>query len=111
MCMPSGSVEGRTTEPGEPRLHPLVAGFLDAETYDRGRPGYGQEVVGALSAGLDLAPGAVVLELGAGTGALTRALLAGGLDVTALEPLEGMRGMLARAIGSERVLAGVAEEM
>jgi SAM-dependent methyltransferase len=109
--MPSGSVEGRTTEAGDRRLHPLVAGFLDAETYDRGRPRYGQDVAEALIAGLDLAAGAPLLELGAGTGSLARALLAGGLEVTALEPLEGMRRVLARAIGSERVLDGVAEQI
>jgi SAM-dependent methyltransferase len=52
-----------------------------------------------------------VLELGAGTGSLARALLAGGLEVTALEPLEAMRRVLAGAIGSERTLAGVAEQI
>lgn len=108
-----GTLKARdhTTEPGAPRLHPLVAGFHDAETYDRGRPRYGREVIAALSAGLELAPRAPVLELGAGTGSLARGLLAGRLEVTALEPLEGMRRVLASAIGGERVLAGVAEQI
>ncbi len=99
------------SESSEPRLHPLVRGFSDAEVYERGRPAYGEDVVAALIEGLGLASGAPVLDLGAGAGALTRPLLAAGLDVTAVEPLESMRAVLGRAIGSERVRAGVAEEI
>jgi SAM-dependent methyltransferase len=90
-------------------LHPLVAGFSDAEAYERGRPGYPQSVVQALARALELAPGARILDLGAGTGKLSRALLAGGYDVTAVEPLASMREVLVGAIGSERVREGTAE--
>ncbi|MCW3067618.1 MAG: smtA [Solirubrobacterales bacterium] len=99
------------SEPPEPALHPLVSGFVDAETYDRGRPRYSAEVVRVLSDGLGLADGAPVLELGAGAGALSGALLASGLDVTAVEPLDSMRSVLALKIGDERVLQGVAEQI
>ena len=92
-------------------LHPLVAGFADATAYEKGRPQYAGEVVDVLAEQLDLSPGAPVLELGAGTGQLSRALLAGGLDVRAVEPLASMRQLLARAIGAQRVQAGVAEEI
>jgi SAM-dependent methyltransferase len=50
-----------------------------------------------------------VLALAAGTGKLSRALLAAGLDVVAVEPQETMRERLAASIGAERVREGVAE--
>jgi SAM-dependent methyltransferase len=92
-------------------LHPLVAGLADAASYDRGRPRYSERVVRRLAADLELQPGAPVLELGAGTGQLSRALLAGGFDVKAVEPLPSMRALLAQAIGSERVRDGSAERI
>jgi SAM-dependent methyltransferase len=52
-----------------------------------------------------------VLDLAAGTGKLTRALLAWGLDVTAVEPTESMRAVLSDIVGAERVIDGVAEEI
>ncbi len=88
-----------------------MGGFADAANYDFARPRYGGEVVSALMTALDLRAGSPVLELGAGTGQLSEALVAGGLDLTAVEPLKDTRAMLARAIGAERVLAGVAEDI
>lgn len=92
-------------------LHPLVSGFTDAQNYDRGRPVYDPAVAEELVEQLGLAAGAPVLELGAGTGQLSRALLAVGLDLTALEPLPGTRELLAAAIGPERARDGVAEQI
>ena len=63
----------------------------------------------ALAAELRLAPGAPVLDLAAGTGKLSRALLAAGLDVVAVEPQTALRARLAGAIGADRVREGVAE--
>jgi SAM-dependent methyltransferase len=98
-------------------LHALVTGFADvAAAYERGRPDYPPFVVERIVAevGVNTAqnaahPSARVLDLAAGTGKLARPLLAAGLDVVAVEPLEPMRAALARAIGPERVLAGRAE--
>ncbi len=91
-------------------LHPLAAKFASvADAYERGRPEYAPAVVGAVAAELGLAPGAPVLDLAAGTGKLTRALVAGGFDVTAVEPQEGMRERLAATVGAERVRDGIAE--
>lgn len=91
-------------------LHPLSARFADvADVYERGRPDCRPAVVGALSAELGLAPGDPLLDLGAGTGKLTRALLAFGLDVVAVEPLPELREVLAAHVGGERVRDGVAE--
>ena len=57
-------------------LHPLAASFLDvADPYERGRPEYTPAVAEAIAAELHIAPSARVLDLAAGTGKLTRALL------------------------------------
>jgi SAM-dependent methyltransferase len=91
-------------------LHPLAEQFASiADVYERGRPEYAPGVVGALTAELGIAPGAPVLDLAAGTGKLTRALVAAGLDVVAVEPQEPLRERLAATVGSERVRDGVAE--
>ena len=91
-------------------LHPLAEHFGSiADVYERGRPQYAPAVVGALAAELRIPPGAPVLDLAAGTGKLTRALLAAGLDVVAVEPQATLRDVLAAKVGADRALAGVAE--
>lgn len=91
-------------------LHPLAEQFAAvAAEYERGRPDYPPAVVGALAAELGLGPGARVLDLGAGTGKLSRALLAAGLEVTALEPQAPLRAILTTHLSAERVLEGTAE--
>ena len=91
-------------------LHPLAVKFAAvADSYERGRPEYAPAVVGALAAELGLPAGATVLDLAAGTGKLTRALLAGGLDVIAVEPQAELRDRLAVSVGAERIRDGVAE--
>jgi SAM-dependent methyltransferase len=93
-------------------LHPLAERFSSvADAYERGRPDYPPAVVGALAAELGLGRGAPVLDLAAGTGKLTRALLGGGLDVVAVEPQPQMRERLASIVGERRVRDGVAEEI
>jgi SAM-dependent methyltransferase len=93
-------------------LHPLAERFASvAGAYERGRPEYTPAVTDALAAELRLAPGARVLDLAAGTGKLTRALLAAGLDVVAVEPHGALREVLAGHIGAERVLDGRAEQI
>jgi SAM-dependent methyltransferase len=91
-------------------VHPFAArGFRDADAYERGRPGYPEEAVAWLSARLGLGPGATVVDLGAGTGKLTRQLLATGARVIAVEPVDEMRRVLARAVPGAEVVAGSAE--
>lgn len=91
-------------------LHPLAERFADvAGEYERGRPEYAPAVIGAIAAELALAPGEPVLDLAAGTGKLTRALLRHDLDVVAVEPQAALREILASHVGQERVLEGSAE--
>src|SRR5258707_14248695 len=90
-------------------LHPLAENFAAvAGAYERGRPDYPPAAIGALTAELGLARDARVLDLAAGTGKLTRALLAAGLDVVAVEPQGALRDALVTAVGAERGLEGLA---
>jgi SAM-dependent methyltransferase len=75
-----------------------------AEAYQRGRPRYPEAAVAVLVSRLPA--GAPVLDLAAGTGMLTRSLVAAGLDVTAVEPVAEMRALLPDGV---RALDGTAE--
>ena len=75
--------------------------------YERGRPSYPAEALDWL-----LPDGARrILDLGAGTGKLTRTLVARGLDVVAVDPSGGMRAELGRALPDVAVLAGSGERI
>jgi SAM-dependent methyltransferase len=52
-----------------------------------------------------------VLDLAAGTGKLTRTIIAAGANVTAVEPLDGMRAQLQAAYPDVPVHAGTAEQI
>ncbi len=82
--------------------------FADvADAYERGRPGYPEEAVRWL---VGETPCDVV-DLGAGTGKLTRSLVALGHRVTAVEPLDEMRAELLGAVPGASALAGTAEKI
>src|SRR5947209_16549007 len=59
-----------------------------ADEYDRHRPAYPDALIDRACELAGIARGAAVLEIGCGTGQLTRSLLARGLRVTAVEPGE-----------------------
>jgi SAM-dependent methyltransferase len=85
-------------------MHPKTAAFADvADAYERGRPGYPQEIVTLL----ELGPGVDVVDVGAGTGKLTRVLVASGATVTAVEPLPRLR----ERISGATALEGTAERL
>jgi SAM-dependent methyltransferase len=94
-------------------LDPLAAtGFARAATiYERGRPGYPDEAIARAWEGLGLDGSAEVLDLGAGTGKLTRALLARAARVIAVEPLPEMRAALAAALPEVAAVDGTAEQL
>jgi ubiquinone/menaquinone biosynthesis C-methylase UbiE len=76
-----------------------------AEEYERARPTYPDAAVDWL-----IPAGArTVLDLGAGTGKFTRALVGRGLDVIAVEPLREMRQVLRQQIPGVRAVTGTAE--
>jgi ubiquinone/menaquinone biosynthesis C-methylase UbiE len=78
-----------------------------SEDYDRFRPGPPDEAVEWL-----LPNGATdVLEIGAGTGAMTRQLVGRVARVFAVEPDSRMRSVLARRVPQAEVVAGHAEEL
>jgi SAM-dependent methyltransferase len=72
----------------------------DAQGYDSGRPDYPAEVYDILAARCGLRAGASVVEIGAGTGLVTRRLVAAGVRVVAVEPDQSMAAHLAAAAGS-----------
>lgn len=76
-----------------------------AEDYERGRPGYAEAALDAL----ELPPDATVLDLAAGTGKLTRQLVPRFARVIAVEPLDGMRAVLARVVPEAEALPGSAD--
>jgi SAM-dependent methyltransferase len=89
-----------------------------ASIYERGRPPYPDEALDWLlpaAAGrtgpAGSPPALRVLDLGAGTGKLTRQLAARGLDVVAVDPSEGMLAELNRVVPGVPTVNGSAEDV
>jgi len=78
-----------------------------ADEYDRGRPSYPPEAIAWLLGSDPLE----VLDLAAGTGKLTSALLAAGHHVLAVEPLAEMREILTSTLPAVQTLSGTAEAL
>jgi SAM-dependent methyltransferase len=92
----------------DPKVRGPYTVFADvAAAYERARPGYPQGAVEWLVGDQP----ADVVDLGAGTGKLTRALVALGHRVVAVEPLDEMRAQLEAAVPGARAVAGKAESM
>jgi MOSC domain-containing protein YiiM/SAM-dependent methyltransferase len=94
-------------------VNPVAALGFDAaaDVYERARPDYPADAVAAIVERLDLRPGRTLLELGAGTGKLTRQLAPSGAWILALEPVAGMRARLAAAVPDAELLGGTAESI
>jgi SAM-dependent methyltransferase len=92
----------------DPKVRGPYTVFADvAAAYERARPGYPQGAVEWLVGDHP----ADVVDLGAGTGKLTRGLVALGHRVVAVEPLDEMRAQLEAAVPEARAVAGKAESM
>lgn len=73
----------------------------DARGYEAGRPEYPEELYEILTSRCGLRAGASVVEIGAGTGLVTRRLVAVGARVVAVEPDEKMAAHLAVTVSSD----------
>ena len=91
----------------DPRLERARSFGKVAEAYELGRPGYPDEAVRWL---VGEEPRRVV-DVGAGTGKLTRQLVALGHDVTAVEPSAEMLHVLSEAAPGARAVKAGAESM
>jgi SAM-dependent methyltransferase len=92
-------------------IHRAAAVGFDraAGAYELGRASYPAAAVEAILAVTGATPARTLLELGAGTGKLTRELVASGARVLALEPVAGMREVLAQNAPEAEPLDAVAE--
>lgn len=90
-------------------VHPTAARGFQGELYERGRPGYPEEAVDELLRGAGAGPGALVVDLGAGTGKLTRIVAGRVRSVIALDPVVDMLATLRRVGPGIPTAAGVAE--
>src|SRR5688500_13886027 len=93
----------RMTADDQPALAASFGGVADE--YDSARPGYPDDAVAWLVGRRR----ASVLDLGAGTGKLTRSLVAAGHDVIAVDPSEPMLDRLVAASPQVRAATGTAE--
>lgn len=97
------------------RIHEkAAAGFArGAEEYERGRPGFPDEVVATLLRETGLNPAtSTAVDLGAGTGKLTRDLVAARIGrVVAVEPVAEMRVILERVVPEAEAVDGTGEEI
>jgi SAM-dependent methyltransferase len=82
-----------------------------AEVYERSRPDYPEEAIDRMIQDLEIARAATVLDMGAGTGKLTRMLLPTGARLVGLDPVEAMRRMLVAAVPDAWVVGGTAEAL
>jgi ubiquinone/menaquinone biosynthesis C-methylase UbiE len=80
-----------------------------AREYELGRPEWPEELIERVASDLDLGAESTVLDLGAGTGKLTRALVARFGRVIAVEPDDAMRGVLEKVVPAAEALPGRAE--
>jgi len=101
------SEDERVGADGQGRTGPALSFGGVADAYERGRPTYPDDAVTWL---LGEQP-AIVLELGAGTGKLTRVVARLGHDVHATDPDEAMLAVLEREVPGIRTAVGGAEEI
>jgi ubiquinone/menaquinone biosynthesis C-methylase UbiE len=80
-----------------------------AREYELGRPGWPEELLDEVVAELGLGNGAEVLDLGAGTGKLTRELVPRFAHVMAVEPDAAMRAVLEEVVPGAEALGGHGE--
>src|SRR5262249_26950580 len=109
-CAPCGRAPPRDRDVavlGARVIDPARSFDRAAVQYERARPGYPAELLDLLPLGAD----AEVLDLGAGTGKLTRVLVDRYPRVVAVEPLDNMRAILEDVVPAAESIAGWAESI
>jgi SAM-dependent methyltransferase len=94
-----------------PKEAPPDAFGRTAREYELGRPEWPAELLDEVVADLGLGPDAEVLDLGAGTGKLTRLLVPRFARVVAVEPDDAMRAVLEEVVPGAEAIAGSAESI
>jgi SAM-dependent methyltransferase len=79
-----------------------------AQAYASGRPGYPPAIAPFLARELDLAPDAVIVDLGSGTGLSSRIFLQAGFRVIGVEPNDRMRAQAEQILADAPGFASVA---
>jgi SAM-dependent methyltransferase len=94
-------------------IHPAAAaGFsAAADAYERGRPTYPPDAVAYLVDVLRMTTAVTAVDVGAGTGKLTRLLEPTGARLVAVEPVPAMARALAERVPRVLLVAGRAEAM
>ena len=92
-----------------PKEAPPDAFGRAAREYELGRPEWPEELLDRVVSELGLGPEAAVLDLGAGTGKLTRSLVPRFARVVAVEPDDAMRAVLEEVVPGAEALAGRGE--
>lgn len=99
--MSVGGPAGETEDAAERGRRHFQRGLFDgaAELYAATRPGYPQELAGFVAATAGLGPGDPVLEVGCGTGQLTRELVPFGFALTAIDVGPSLIGLAREQVG------------
>lgn len=90
-------------------IHPAAAEGFHGDVYERGRPDYPAEAVRVLFERTGTGTGDRVLDLGAGTGKLTRSLERAGTRVIAVDPLVDMLATMRSTLPAVPAVTGAAE--
>lgn len=93
--------------------HPVaLSGFsTDPVRYETGRPGYPPEAIRFVVERLSVGPGDLVLDVGAGTGKLTRELTSTRATILAVDPVGPMVRLVPAFAPGAHVTLGVAEQL
>ena len=97
--------------PSNPKINSLSGYHRIAKDYDKGRPDYPAQAIIFFIHALDLLIESQVLDLAAGTGKLTKALLGHDFHLKAVEPVEEMRIFFSEAFPSVPIVNGTAEHI